>query len=61
MNAGEILSGDKIENSLYDISALLNENCKVLCTEEYSTKQLKHFAEKIHDKYQVKWLIISLV
>ena len=59
-NLGEILSGDKIENSLYEISARLNEQCKVLCSREYSAKELKQFATKIHQEYQVNWIVDNL-
>lgn len=55
-NLGEILTGDRIENSLYDVSAKLTQMCKILCTRKYTDAELKHFADRIRDKYQVNMI-----
>merc|ERR1719145_411829 len=38
-NLGEILVGDSIENSKYDIKMLKNETCKVLCQRKLNEQQ----------------------
>jgi len=59
-NLGEILSGDKIENSLYKISMKLIESCKILCRKTYGKHELQQFEAKIRDEYHVNWIIDNL-
>jgi transmembrane 9 superfamily protein 2/4 len=59
-NLGEILMGDVIENSPYEIQAKINVTCKVLCTKVYKKKDLDLFAEKIEQEYRVHWLLDNL-
>lgn len=59
-NLGEVLAGDTIENSLYDLRMDVAEYCKVLCTLEYSADQVKMFQEKIKDEYRVNWVLDNL-
>merc|ERR1711968_64996 len=55
-NLGEVLRGDRIENSLYKLFMNVEESCKILCRQEYTEDQMKEFAEKVHDEYRVHWL-----
>ena len=53
-NLGEVLRGDRIENSLYQIQMRVDEQCKVLCRiTALTTAQAKAFRTKIDDDYRV--------
>lgn len=53
-NLGEVLRGDRIENSLYQMKMRVDEQCKVLCRIEALTEaQADAFVEKIDDDYKV--------
>ncbi len=53
-NLGEVLRGDRIENSLYQIQMRVDEQCKVLCRiTALTTGQTKAFRTKIEDDYRV--------
>lgn len=52
--AGEVLRGDRIENSMYAIRMLEDEQCNVLCRiEALSEAQARAFRLKIDDEYKV--------
>jgi len=59
-NLGEWLSGDRIENSLYQVIMGLEENCVIVCRKEYSLSELKAFEEKVKQEYRVNWLLDNL-
>jgi len=60
-NLGQILAGDKIEQSLYQINMVVSEPCKILCrTDVLSTSQLKEWEERIEEEYRVNWIIDNL-
>lgn len=59
-NLGEILVGDMIENSPYEIKMLKNETCKVLCTTPLTKAQKDHFKSMINDEYLVNWIVDNL-
>jgi transmembrane 9 superfamily protein 2/4 len=61
-NLGEMLLGDKIENSAYQIYALGDIPCKVLCKRDWKAKDkaLKLFKERISEEYRVHWLLDGL-
>lgn len=59
-NLGELLLGDKIENSLYDITALVSVDCRVLCEKELSVEELNLFEERIKEFYHVNWIIDNI-
>lgn len=61
-NLGEILRGDRIENSLYNISAKRNEDCKILCPKrmKYTQEEIKKFMEFIKYEYRVHWIVDNL-
>ena len=54
-NLGEILAGDRIESSDYELLMGKNEQCKVLCVTEYGVGAGKKFAERIEEEYTVNW------
>jgi len=62
-NLGEILRGDRIENSLYELYAGIETTCKVLCAEQehfYTPDQVKQFADKVQQDYRVHWSLDTL-
>ena len=46
-NLGEVLRGDRIENSLYQIEIRHDEQCKTLCKVSLDEKSAKEFSEKV--------------
>ena len=53
-NLGEVLRGDRIENSLYQIQMRVDEQCKILCRiPALTTAQSNAFRAKIEDDYRV--------
>jgi len=60
-NLGEILTGDRIENSDYELLAKLATTCNILCEpREYKTHELQQFASRIDEKYQVNWIVDNI-
>lgn len=60
-NLGEVLRGDRIENSLYQFLMRTDEQCKVLCRiEKLSKEQAKAFKDKIDDDYKVNMILDNL-
>lgn len=60
-NLGEVLRGDRIENSLYQFLMRTDEQCKVLCRiESLSAAQSKAFKDKIDDDYKVNMILDNL-
>ncbi|KAL6052447.1 Transmembrane 9 superfamily member [Balamuthia mandrillaris] len=60
-NLGEILLGDVIENSLYEITVSKEpEPCKVLEKTTYNSNEVEEFIEKIEQEYRVHWIVDNL-
>eukprot|EP00927_Polykrikos_kofoidii_P071988 TRINITY_DN68163_c0_g1_i1.p1 TRINITY_DN68163_c0_g1~~TRINITY_DN68163_c0_g1_i1.p1 ORF type:complete len:622 (-),score=99.49 TRINITY_DN68163_c0_g1_i1:280-2145(-) len=59
-NLGEILVGDLIENSPYEIHMLQNESCKVLCKSPITPTERNKFQSMIDDEYSVNMLVDNL-
>eukprot|EP00027_Filamoeba_sp_ATCC50430_P000432 CAMPEP_0168557184 /NCGR_PEP_ID=MMETSP0413-20121227/9288_1 /TAXON_ID=136452 /ORGANISM="Filamoeba nolandi, Strain NC-AS-23-1" /LENGTH=642 /DNA_ID=CAMNT_0008588195 /DNA_START=93 /DNA_END=2021 /DNA_ORIENTATION=- len=59
-NLGEILRGDRIENSMYQINAKIPVACKVLCVKNYTKSEVKDFSEKVGYEYRVHWIVDNL-
>jgi transmembrane 9 superfamily protein 2/4 len=60
-NLGEILRGDRIESSLYELSMKHDEYCKLLCpAADYSHEEIGVFAERIMEEYRVNMIIDNL-
>lgn len=60
-NLGEVLAGDRIETSLYQIQAKRSVDCLILCPPQlYSSDELTLFSNRIADKYRVNWLVDGL-
>lgn len=68
-NLGEMLAGDKLENSQYlvrrsshstflmrlQIPIKQNVPCRVLCRQDYGSRELRKFKERIDEEYRVHW------
>eukprot|EP00306_Pavlova_sp_CCMP459_P009976 CAMPEP_0185185618 /NCGR_PEP_ID=MMETSP1140-20130426/3440_1 /TAXON_ID=298111 /ORGANISM="Pavlova sp., Strain CCMP459" /LENGTH=640 /DNA_ID=CAMNT_0027751819 /DNA_START=19 /DNA_END=1941 /DNA_ORIENTATION=- len=59
-NLGEVLRGDRIVNSMYDLRMGVDESCKVLCRKELSDKEREQFAEFVSQEYRVHWILDNL-
>lgn len=59
-NLGELLSGDRIENSLYQLKMKVKEECQILCRKVYSEKEVSKFKKMIKEEYKVHWIIDNL-
>ena len=59
-NLGELLSGDRIENSPYQLKMLEDINCKVLCQITLQEKDSRLFKTAIRRGYHHNWLIDNL-
>mmetsp|Transcript_11630 Transcript_11630/g.19074 ORF Transcript_11630/g.19074 Transcript_11630/m.19074 type:complete len:621 (-) Transcript_11630:107-1969(-) len=59
-NLGEILMGDRIENSPYELKMLVNEKCKPLCTVQLMKEQKDKFKKFIDEDYLVNWMVDNL-
>ena len=59
-NLGEVLAGDRLASSLYELNARSSEYCKVLCRRVYTAKEGQEFAAKIKEEYTVDWVLDNL-
>ena len=59
-NLGEVLSGDRIENSMYQLRMKKVDYCRVLCRRTYKDDDMALFREKIDHEYRVNWIIDNL-
>ncbi|EXC11823.1 Transmembrane 9 superfamily member 4 [Morus notabilis] len=59
-NLGEVLRGDRIENSPYEFKMREPEMCKVLCHITLNAKTAKELKEKIDDEYRANLILDNL-
>jgi len=59
-NLGEVLRGDRIVNTKYDIRVDKSESCAVLCRQELNAEYIAAFKEKINNQYSVHLLADNL-
>ncbi|KAM0933539.1 putative nonaspanin (TM9SF), MFS transporter superfamily [Dioscorea sansibarensis] len=59
-NLGEVLRGDRIENSVYTFKMMNDETCKVACPVRLNSEAAKNFKEKIEDEYRVNMILDNL-
>ncbi|CAA7402922.1 unnamed protein product [Spirodela intermedia] len=59
-NLGEVLRGDRIENSIYTFKMQSNEVCKVACRVKLNAEAAKNFKEKIDEEYRVNMILDNL-
>ncbi|PQP99208.1 transmembrane 9 superfamily member 10 [Prunus yedoensis var. nudiflora] len=59
-NLGEVLRGDRIENSPYEFKMREPQMCNVVCHVTLNAKTAKEFKEKIDDEYRVNMILDNL-
>ena len=60
-NLGEVLRGDRIENSLYSLEMRFDQQCKLVCKiDSLTASQAGDFAAKIEDEYRVMMILDNL-
>ncbi|KAI4376207.1 hypothetical protein MLD38_013994 [Melastoma candidum] len=59
-NLGEVLRGDRIENSAYEFKMREPKMCNILCHLIPDAKQAKELKEKISDEYRVNMILDNL-
>ncbi|KAF5956772.1 hypothetical protein HYC85_003997, partial [Camellia sinensis] len=59
-NLGEVLRGDRIENSPYVFNMREPQMCNVVCRVTLNAKTAKEFKEKIDDEYRVNMILDNL-
>ena len=67
-NLGEILRGDRITNTPYQLKMNQNVTCRLLCPDsatdsearEYSKKEILQFVTKIKQEYRSHWIVDNL-
>ncbi|GMH13731.1 hypothetical protein Nepgr_015572 [Nepenthes gracilis] len=59
-NLGEVLHGDRIENSVYSFKMREEQMCQIACRVELDAEAAKNFKEKIDDEYQVNMILDNL-
>lgn len=61
-NLGEILRGDRIESSTFEIFAKEDspKTCQFLCEKTYDAEKIKQLASFVADEYKVHWIVDNL-
>ncbi|CAH9093375.1 unnamed protein product [Cuscuta europaea] len=59
-NLGEVLRGDRIENSVYEFRMREPQMCNIACNLVLNAKTAKDFKEKIDDEYRVNMILDNL-
>jgi transmembrane 9 superfamily protein 2/4 len=59
-NIGEVLSGDRIENSVYQLKAKEQKTCQVACAVKLRKEGKDQFVRAIDDAYHVHWIVDNL-
>merc|ERR1711871_65247 len=59
-NVGEVLEGNRIELSVYDLEFRKDRSCALACIKKLSSKDRKKFRDAIEDKYYVHWILDQL-
>lgn len=59
-NLGEVLSGDRIENSVYRLELKSPKSCEVACSRKLTKAEKLQFAKAIDDNYRVHWMVDNL-
>jgi transmembrane 9 superfamily protein 2/4 len=60
-NLGEILAGDRIENSPYQLQAGVDTACRQVCKpRKYTAKEMERFRTFIAEEYKAQWMVDGL-
>ena len=59
-NLGEVLHGDRIMNSNYDLKMGVEATCSILCRKELTSSEVGEFSTRIEEDYRVHWVMDNL-
>ncbi|KZV21613.1 hypothetical protein F511_17638 [Dorcoceras hygrometricum] len=59
-NLGEVLRGDRIENSVYTFNMKVPQSCKIACPVKLDASAAKNFKKKIVEDYRVNMILDNL-
>ena len=59
-NLGEFLTGDRIDNSPYQLYMRDDSYCNLLCQQKYNKKDVDVFKKAIAEEYHHNWIIDNL-
>ena len=59
-NLGEVLAGDRMESSPYQLNFKENHACNILCRKTYDAKEAKKLSQFIENEYKVQFWIDNL-
>lgn len=59
-NLGEVLMGDRIENSAYEVKMKEDKDCSLLCLKNYSSEDVRKWREKIIEEYTVNMVVDNI-
>mmetsp|Transcript_738 Transcript_738/g.1274 ORF Transcript_738/g.1274 Transcript_738/m.1274 type:complete len:645 (+) Transcript_738:81-2015(+) len=59
-NLGQILSGERIENSVYELEVKVPKSCEVACVRKLKRSEKEAFVQAIQDDYKVHWMVDNL-
>ncbi len=60
LNLGEVLRGDRIMTSDYELAMGTDVECKRLCSHEVDRRGVKRARELVYDDYVVEWIVDNL-
>eukprot|EP01035_Chromulina_nebulosa_P068268 gene68268-93544_t len=59
-NLGEVISGDRIENSVYKLDVKVPKACEVACVKKLKKAERDSFIRAVDDDYRVHWMVDNL-
>ena len=59
-NLGEVLRGDRIESSMYEMSMKSDQYCKFLCDKDYTKDEIGMFAERVIEEYRIQMIVDNM-
>ena len=59
-NIGQLLQGDSIENTAYEVSMQEDASCRILCNRPFTSVDFARFASMIDGQYVINWLVDGL-
>jgi transmembrane 9 superfamily protein 2/4 len=59
-NLGEFLTGDRIDNSPYQLYMRDDSYCNILCQKKYNKKDVETFKKAVTEEYHHNWIIDNL-
>jgi len=59
-NLGEVLTGNVVQNSPYEIRMYEEMRCKLLCVKSYDKKEVSLFTERIEEQYLINWIVDNM-